>query len=353
MRNLEQASKKAFIIEVFYTLIWVFLIFLLVKFLFGYFFPFVLAFVVSYYVQKPAEKLSEKIKLSKKNIALIFAVMFYALIVAILSLLFYLIFHSVRDIFTFMPQIFEALSTFIEKFKSFLNGFFYGFSSETANYIVEFSKNALTLMAERISGYLSDFAANILKKTPSFLIASIVAFVASCYFSRDYEKFIKFFKNICGEKVSGKVIKIKDIISKNVLKIIKGYIILFAITFVELFVGFLLIGLPYPLTVAILISFVDLLPILGTGTVLIPWAILEIIFGKLGYGVSLIILYLVVTIVKNFCEPKVIGGQLGINPLFTLAAIFVGLKLFGFIGVIALPIIFIVIVKYYEQEKIS
>ena len=97
-------------------------------------------------------------------------------------------------------------------------------------------------------------------------------------------------------------------------------------------------------------AIVDLLPVLGTGTVLLPWGIILLISSDSFSGFGMIALYVVITLVRNFAEPKIIGSQIGINPLFTLLAMFAGLKLFGFVGLILLPITLIVTIEYYRKE---
>jgi predicted PurR-regulated permease PerM len=90
------------------------------------------------------------------------------------------------------------------------------------------------------------------------------------------------------------------------------------LTFVELTVGFLLLKIKYAILVALLVALIDLLPVFGTGTVLLPWGFFELFMGSATKGVGILLLYFVVTIVRNFAEPKIIGKQIGINPLFTL-----------------------------------
>ena len=101
---------------------------------------------------------------------------------------------------------------------------------------------------------------------------------------------------------------------------------------------------------AVIIAFVDILPVIGTGTVLVPWAVILALIGNIKLAVSLAVLYIITVIVRNFLEPKIIGGQIGISSLFTLIFMFAGLKILGVLGLILFPIIFIVTVKYFKDE---
>ncbi len=137
----------------------------------------------------------------------------------------------------------------------------------------------------------------------------------------------------------------------SVFKLIKGYAILMLMTFLELLAGFLILRVKYALLLSLLIAVIDILPVLGTGTVLIPWGIAGLILKNTALGIGILVLYAVITVIRNFAEPKIIGKQIGINPLFTLLSMFIGIKLLGFAGVIIFPTALIVTVKYYSEDN--
>ena len=132
---------------------------------------------------------------------------------------------------------------------------------------------------------------------------------------------------------------------------LRGYFILMVITFFELWIGFLILKINNAYFWAFLIALIDLLPILGTGIILVPWAIYCAVAGNISVSVGLAVLYIIMVLVRNFCEPKIVSRQIGINPLFILFSMYLGLKLFGGAGIILLPIILMVTVQYYKQEE--
>ena len=123
----------------------------------------------------------------------------------------------------------------------------------------------------------------------------------------------------------------------------KAYLLIMLLTFCEVFVGLLIMRRRYAFILAFLIAVVDILPIFGAGTVIIPWAVFELITKDTRTGLGLLILYGVVTIIRQIAEPKIVGESLGIHPLATLVAMFAGLKLFGFVGVLFAPMVAIVV----------
>jgi sporulation integral membrane protein YtvI len=118
---------------------------------------------------------------------------------------------------------------------------------------------------------------------------------------------------------------------------IKAESIILSMTFIESFIGLTIIGVDYAFTLAIIIAVFDILPVLGTGGIYVPWGITNIIMGNYRMGISLIALYGFITVVRYMVEPKVVGQQLGIHPVLTLMSMFAGLKLIGAAGLILGP----------------
>ena len=110
------------------------------------------------------------------------------------------------------------------------------------------------------------------------------------------------------------------------------------ITFVELSIGLTLIGIKHAVAVALVASIFDILPVLGTGGVMIPWTVLAALQGNYSLAVGLLVIYIVITVIRNIIEPKIVGSQLGLHPVVTLCSMFVGVQLFGVIGLFGFPI---------------
>ena len=105
--------------------------------------------------------------------------------------------------------------------------------------------------------------------------------------------------------------------------------------------------------VALLIAIFDILPVLGTGGIMIPWAVLSLLGGEITRGLSLLALYLIVTVIRNIIEPKIVGKQIGLHPVLTLMSMFVGTTLFGVVGLFGLPILLSLLRYLNEQGTIS
>ena len=105
----------------------------------------------------------------------------------------------------------------------------------------------------------------------------------------------------------------------------------------------------FPLLAALGIGFVDALPILGSGTVIVPWAVISGLNGDIKLGIALIILYVIILIARQLLEPKIVSNKIGIHPIFTLISMYTGFKFIGIIGLLVGPIIFIVLKNIFEN----
>ena len=113
--------------------------------------------------------------------------------------------------------------------------------------------------------------------------------------------------------------------------------------------NFMGLNVEYPLLDALAIGFVDALPILGSGTVIIPWAIISAIDGNLNLAIGLVVLLIIITVIRQLAEPKVVSKQIGIHPIFTLIAMYTGFKAIGILGLLIGPIVLIVFSNIFES----
>jgi len=125
------------------------------------------------------------------------------------------------------------------------------------------------------------------------------------------------------------------------------------ITLLELFVGMLILGVKGAFLVALGIAIFDILPVLGTGGVLLPWSLLMFVQGNLVMGFGLLALYVFITVVRNIMEPRIVGGQLGMHPLITLCAIYAGFRFMGLLGMFLFPVTIQILIELHRAEDIK
>jgi sporulation integral membrane protein YtvI len=201
-----------------------------------------------------------------------------------------------------------------------------------------------------LSSAVPDFATGVVTALPSIVLVSIVTLVACFYFALDIEYLNGKVCNILPDAIMDTLKELKGRISFGLKRYFKAYMIIFIITFCELFLGFLILGVDYAFVLAILISFVDFLPVLGTPAVLVPWGIVLILMGRYFMGIGILVLMAIIMVVRQAIEPKILGKNLGVHPLVTLITLYVGYELFGLFGMIFLPILVLVLFSKGEDK---
>ncbi len=183
-----------------------------------------------------------------------------------------------------------------------------------------------------------------------FVLAFFVTVIACYYMTVDRARIAGFVYGLFPKKAEGRIKSIKTQLLGTVGKYIKAYGLIALITFTELFVAFTVLRVDYSLLLAAIISLIDILPVLGTGSVLIPWALVCLFLqGDIYTGTGLIISYVAIVVIRQIAEPKIVGSYIGVHPLATLAAMFAGLKLFGFFGMLLLPVVLLGVKNMYKE----
>ncbi|MCX7843536.1 MAG: sporulation integral membrane protein YtvI [Clostridia bacterium] len=307
-----------------------------------FFAPFLIAYLVATLMEPVIRFLSSRFKIRRKLAA---AITLLIVLVAFGSVLFLLInklIAEARELSLHLPvyvsQIYQEIIALINRATDMYNEL-----PEEVISNLEGLKSQLPnkLNIESILGDLSKPLGKIIKGIsgiPQGLIIVIVTILSTYFLASDREKIADVFVSQFPESWIVKFRDIKNDMFFAFFGYLKALCILLAITFTELSIGFTIIGVRYTLLLALVISIVDALPILGTGTVLIPWGLYNIVTGDIRMGLSLFILYFIVLIVRQLIEPKIVGEQIGIHPLLTLMAMYTGLNLLGFAGLILGPV---------------
>lgn len=219
--------------------------------------------------------------------------------------------------------------------------------------IADSLQNSLQSLAEVITGFITGFIAGMgkfLSNTPFFLTVLVVVILGSFFISKNWHRLHEGASHLLPPVVrhSGGVV-LADL-KMALVGFIRAQLTLITLTAIIILVGLMILKVNYALTLALVIGLVDLLPYLGVGAVMVPWIVYLFIVGNYKLAIGLSILYLITIVVRQFLEPKVYASNIGLDPLLTLVALFVGLQLFGFIGLIIGPTLTVILMALYRAR---
>ena len=368
-------KRKEFLINLLYLIAVFALVYVFFKYLFWVAAPFLLSFFFAILLQRPLRLIDKK---TNKKYHTFWSIMLVVLsILIILVPLGFIITTLVEKIVDFGKYIVDLVSdlpsflTTLEKelldFGKFLPDAVYNSYSKT---LTEWFSNVLdssngasfgidlsTIKTGITSGVSGVYG--VVKNVPSVLIGVVIGIIAWIFFTKDYDYIVRFIQAQFPKGKKNLLVEIKQVFSKTIMKMFRAYALIMAITFGELLIGFTILKVlgvmenSYFIWIAVGIAIFDILPVAGSGGILIPWALFSLVLGDYKQAIGLIVIYVVISIIRQYIEPKIVGESLGVNPIITLMGLYFGLKLFGFIGMFIVPITVMTLKAFNDTGRIQ
>lgn len=312
-----------------------------------FYIPFLIAFIITLLIEPIIRKVMKYTNLTRKVSAIITMSVVFGIIVGLLIL-------GISNIITESNNLLNGLNDYVQKVTKFVN--------ELTN-IVKFEKiqmpdniktmienstnDTINLLSNTTRIWLNNII-NAIKYLPIIMIYIGITAIATYFICADRIYILDQIEYHLPKTWVNKIgIHAKNIIS-SIGKYLKAQVVLISIAFFVVLIGlyiFKFIGwkVEYPLISALGIGFVDALPILGSGTVMLPWAIVSATNGNINLAIGLVVLYIIVIVTRQLIEPKIVSNHIGIHPIFTLIAMYTGFKIIGIIGMFIGPITLIII----------
>jgi len=316
----------------------------------GYVAPFLVALLITFIIEKPVQFLSKRLRLGRGLAVavalLLFVTLFGGLVVFVFYKLISELWRLAQEIsrLDIQPAI-NFLQNLLERGQTWYFNLPEGLAKTIEQTINSNIKN-VTQMFANVSSRLTEvvtYMIGFIVSLPQVLIFIVISLAATYFMSRDKNKISAFIYKQIPSSWGSRLRFIKEDMILALVGFLKAQVILMTITFLELLIGYLILGVKYAFFFALFTAIVDILPVLGTGTILIPTAIFYFISGNLVKGFGFLILYLTITAIRQSIEPKIVGKSLGLHPLVTLMSMYIGLKLFGVIGIFLGPFVMIII----------
>lgn len=304
--------------------------------------PFVIGAAIAYLLRFPIRFLHRKAKLPYKGAAILVVLLFFGLIGTALVLAGVKAINWLVDAINLLPTMYttHALPFFAEVTQN-LEKIFIDLDPDTLSTLENLAQKALDSAGSLISS-LSGTAVSALSgaavSIPGLFLKLVLLIISTFFIAIDYETIKAFLVRQLDDKTHNLLWEIKNYVGGTLWVCIRSYAIIMTLTFVELSIGLSIVKIDHAVIVALLIAIFDILPVLGTGGIMIPWTVLTAIQGDFRLSLGLLIIYIVITIIRNIIEPKIVGGQLGLHPVVTLSSMFAGAQLFGVIGLFGFPI---------------
>ncbi len=379
--EITEKRKSMLINLTFFALIGV-IYYLFMKYAFWLVAPFIFAFLIAMFLQKPIRYVAKKTKIKKGILGAIAVILIISILVSALVLVGYRIvvefrgfgdyvMHKIDDLpmlikeaerwilerITFLPDSLEKTAT--EAIGDFADNLLMATEKENGSLIPESQEPLggmegfdLSVLATPLGGLLSTA-----KQIPAVLTAFLISIIACFFITCDYDNITDMIKKNVSEEHERAIVKTKKLFGDILGKMVKSYATIIFVTFCEVSIGLNILKLigvyngGYILVISICTALLDILPVFGTGTVLVPWAVFSLITSNYGLGIGLLVLYALITVIRQILEPHLVSMNVGLPPIVTLMGMYLGLQIFGVLGIFILPITFFLI-KALNDEGI-
>ena len=335
-------KRKRFLINfAFFALIFAISI-VLVRYALPALFPFVVAYIVTVILLPIVRLLNTKLKINKRILSVVLVILFYGTIGVVVIWLLVEIVSFATDKIKDLPAFFQLqVRPFLSNLFDEIQDMIYNLDPEmaidfdaTANSLLSSLGSTVMSISGSIVSKLTDFAVSV----PSFLLNIVIMVIATIFLLVDYDAIGAFVTRQLSEKTNTLLTSIRSQLGRVLKKYLISYSLIMFITFAEIFAGLSIIGFKHAALIAVLIAVFDILPIVGSGLVIVPWGIICFITGAVGAGIGLFILWAVLIVVRQIMEPKIVGDSVGMHPFLTLFAMLAGNFIYGGIGILLFPV---------------
>ncbi len=331
-------KKRDFLINLVYWLVIAGAVYLAFEYLLPISVPFILGISIAWLVVA----ISRKLRCTHRIFRLALTVIIYGILGLLVTLAAAKSISSVTGLIKWLPEVYE------EKLLPFVT-LCYEWCVGTIRLLDPALISALEMLQESLiaglknlvsylSGLAVDVVSGVATGVPSLVLSLLAMIFSTVFVVSDYERIAAF----AGENVPRNIKKLLQNIwiylRDTLFVVIRSYVLIMLLTFTELSILFSVFGIENAVLKASVIALLDIMPILGTGGIMIPWSVTSFALGYTSLGIRLAVIYVIVTVVRNYVEPKIVGTQLGLHPIITLVSMFIGLRLFGFWGLFGLPV---------------
>ena len=341
----EKGYKRVAVIS-FYILIGIILIFIAVKCAFDFFLPFVLAWFVSMLLRPLLINIRKRTRLPHRLLCILALAAFFLIAGAAI---FWVIQRLIFEAGNALGALIDNYDAIEAKVMSIAEWIAARLPSHNGNAVadvdavIEAGLGMVQSTVNTISSKLPMAAAAVASKLPGIMFFTVMLVMSSYYISADLGKINKKLVYFIPDKARSFFYSIYGNMKYTGLSYMRAYMFIMLITFAELLTGFLIIGIRYAAIAALIIAFADMLPVIGVGMIMIPWALILILQGRSYQGIGLLLILVVIEVLRQVLQPKIVSETTGLSPLLTLICMYAGFRLAGFAGLIFLPMIVLII----------
>lgn len=316
-----------------------------------FFMPFVIGWIIAMIANPLVRWLEKRVKIVRRHSSIAIVILVLAGIIGFSYLLLSRLLHEAVSFAEDLPGLYTTVLGEIEAMLVRFDSLFRLVPEHVQQTMQEMAGDVgrmISALAQNFAAPTVEAAGSVAKAIPGVLVYTVVTILSSYFFIAEQDKMWEFWRKYLPERVNGYLLYLRG----DVKRLIGGYFLAqFKIMFVVagiLLVGFFVLGISHAVLLACVIALLDFLPMFGTGTALLPWALFKLLEGNYAMAVGMVLLYVLTQVVRQMIQPKIVGDSMGLPPLMTLFLLYIGFKIRGLSGMILAVPVGILVLSFYE-----
>lgn len=354
---LPEHGWKRLAVIAFYIAMGALLLFTGIRCVFDIFLPFIIAWVVSMLIRPVLLWLHGKTGAPLGLLCAVGITLLYTVVGAILFWVVRRLFYECGNIVESLVENYDSIASYIKGIAEWIAGKLPqrgGLSIVDADAVADKGLGLLKDAISRAAVYLPELAASVAAGIPETVFFTVIMVTSSYYICMDFSGLNARILSFVPKSISQVVLKTVESIKRTGASYLRAYALILLITFAELLTGFLMIGIKYSAVAALIIAIADMLPVIGVGSVLVPWSVVMLMRGDSYTGIGLLLICGVTCLVRQIIEPRIVGVNIGLSALETLVGMYAGMRIFGIVGMLTAPVFLLVTknaFRYLRKER--
>ena len=353
----EKTQKRAsFLIDVAFLAVVVAIVYCCLKYVVSWVLPFLVAFAIVTVVHPMVQRIKSFLNIKRSVASILVIVFIYCVVGVLIFLLVMQIALLIRDALSLLPAYYTStiaptIQSLYTNLSQFISDLPPQWQETVANIQTEMMRSLQSLVVGISQGGVT-LIRSLSGSIPAFVIGLVFTIMLSFFISIHYEKVLQFFRTQLPPRARQLIRDTRSVFGQTIFKYLRAALTLMLITFTEISIVLLFLRQPNAIAIAAGIAVFDALPFFGTGAIVLPWAFIELVRGEVPFALGLVVLYLIVFFVRQAIEPKIVGDNLGLNPVVSLCSIYLGFKLIGVLGMIIMPITTQILLALHKRGSI-
>lgn len=317
-----------------------------------FFMPFIIGWIISLIASPVVRFFEEKLKVKRKSVSVVVIVAVLAGVVLLVYAVGAKLIEEIINFINEVPSMWNGMTQEFAKIGESLDVIYERLPAETQQTWGELTvwlEDSFEGIVGNITPPNFESVGNAARQLPDIILAVVLCLLSSYFFVADKSYMSDIIKKYMPDSIRYRF----DLIRRSFRKAIGGYfkaqLKIECWIYILMVIGLLILKVRYAAVVAVGIAFLDFLPVFGTGTVMIPWAVIEILSKNYKMAVGLLIIWCVSQLVRQVIQPKIVGDSMGMDAIPTLFLLYIGYKAAGMIGMILAVPIGIIVVNLYEE----